>query len=41
MTISFFLCRNPEYPDKTSDMPEVNDKLITQTVVMIGTDCIG
>jgi hypothetical protein len=38
----FFLCRNPEYPDKTIDLPEVNDKLITQTVVMyrLGLWCL-
>ena len=43
----FYWWRKPEYPEKTSDLPLVTDKLyhITgfklSTLVVIGTDCIG
>ena len=44
----FYRCRNPEYSQKTTDLPQGNDKLYhilagfeLTTLVMIGTGCTG
>jgi hypothetical protein len=33
--------RKTEYPEKTTDLPQITDKLYHTMLVVIGTDCIG
>jgi len=40
----FYWWRKPQSPEKTTDLPQVTDKLYImrfQTLVVIGTDCTG